>query len=48
MLLWRLSNEPFCVEALEAGRRPQIFDTDQGSQFTSEAFMGRLAAMAFV
>ncbi len=36
----------FCVEALqralEAGRRPEIFNTDQGSQFTSEAFTGRL------
>ena len=31
----------FCVEALEAALsrgRPEIFNTDQGSQFTSEAF----------
>ena len=51
VLSWRLSNtqdSAFCVEALEealeAGRRPQIFNTDQGSQFTSEAFTGRLEA----
>ena len=45
VLSWRLSNTltaGFCVEALgEAlGRfgRPDVFNTDQGSQFTSEAF----------
>ena len=45
VLSWRLSNtlEPeFCVAALEEalGRhgRPEIFNTDQGSQFTSLAF----------
>jgi putative transposase len=45
VLAWRLSNTletSFCVEALhEALRRygcPQIFNTDQGSQFTSEDF----------
>ena len=44
MISWRLSNTvdaDFCVEALkEAPRRgrPDIFNTDQGSQFTSEAF----------
>jgi putative transposase len=45
VLSWRLSNslEPsFCVEALEEaiGRfgTPKIFNTDQGSQFTSDAF----------
>lgn len=44
VLAWRLSNTltaDFCVEALnEALRfgRPGIFNTDQGSQFTSEAF----------
>ena len=36
----------FCVEALEralaTGRRPEIFNTDQGSQFTSQAFTGVL------
>jgi len=35
-----------CVEALQralaTGRRPEIFNTDQGSQFTSEAFTGLL------
>jgi len=35
----------FCVEALEKAlniSKPKIFNTDQGSQFTSEAFTGRL------
>jgi hypothetical protein len=36
----------FCVEALQralsTGRQPKIFNTDQGSQFTSEAFTGLL------
>jgi len=51
VLSWRLSNtlEPdFCVEALqEALDRygpPEIFNTDQGSQFTSEAFTDVLRA----
>ena len=46
-LSWQLSNtldSVFCVEALEealeAHPRPEIFNTDQGSQFTSEAFTG--------
>jgi putative transposase len=50
VLSWELSNTldaNFCVAALEAalssGRRPEIFNTDQGSQFTSEAFTGVLA-----
>jgi len=45
VLSWRLSNtmDPsFCVEALEealvAYGRPEIFNTDQGSQFTSDDF----------
>jgi len=45
VLSWELSNTldaNFCVSALEAalssGRAPAIFNTDQGSQFTSEAF----------
>jgi putative transposase len=48
MLSWRLSNTldaGFCVEALEEALqkgRPDIFNTDQGSQFTSEAFTGLL------
>lgn len=50
VLSWRLSNtldSGFCVEALtEALARygpPEIFNTDQGSQFTSEAFTEALA-----
>ena len=49
VLSWRLSNTldaDFCVEALrEALSRfgtPKIFNTDQGSQFTSEDFTGVL------
>jgi putative transposase len=48
VLSWRLSNTldaDFCVEALEEAIRkgvPEIFNTDQGSQFTSEAFTGLL------
>ena len=45
VLSWRLSNTmdvSFCVEALEEAMarhgRPTIFNTDQGSQFTSLAF----------
>lgn len=45
VLAWRLSNtmDPgFCVEALEEALarhgKPEIFNTDQGSQFTSEDF----------
>ena len=45
VLSWELSNTmdaSFCVEALQralmSGRRPEIFNTDQGSQFTAEAF----------
>ncbi len=38
----------FCVEALEEAigkhGRPEIFNSDQGSQFTSEAFTGVLLA----
>src|SRR4051794_4417982 len=49
VLAWRLSitlEAAFCVEALEEAParhgRPEIFDTDQGSQVTSEAFTGVL------
>jgi putative transposase len=48
VLAWCLSNtleSDFCVEALrEALRkgRPEIFNSDQGSQFTSEQFTGLL------
>ena len=44
VLSWRLSNNleaDFCVDALEGALSmgvPGIFNTDQGSQFTSEAF----------
>jgi putative transposase len=51
VLAWRLSNTldaDFCVRALEEALarfgRPEIFNTDQGSQFTSAAFTGTLAA----
>ena len=44
VVAWRLSNSldsDFCVEALQAALavgQPQIFNTDQGCQFTSRAF----------
>ena len=50
VLAYRLSNTlevDFCVAALEEALskgRPQIFNTDQGSQFTSEAFTSMLLA----
>lgn len=50
VLAWELSNSldvGFCVAALEAALArgcPEIFNTDQGAQFTSPAFTGRLAA----
>ena len=50
VLAWRLSNTmdvSFCVTALEEALarfgKPEIFNTDQGSQFTSAAFTGTLA-----
>ena len=50
VLSWRLSitmEAAFCVETLEdaLGRhgKPDIFNTDQGSQFTGQAFTGVLA-----
>jgi len=49
VLAWRLSNTlgaEFCVEALEEALarygRPEIFNTDQGSQFTSDEFTSTL------
>jgi putative transposase len=49
VLAWKLSitmETSFCVEALEEAlsknEKPEIFNTDQGSQFTSEAFTERL------
>ena len=51
VLAWRLSNtldSSFCVDALEAALvrygTPEIFNTDQGAQFTSEAFTDVLKA----
>jgi putative transposase len=48
VLAWELSNTlevTFCVEALEAAlarQCPEIFNSDQGVQFTSQDFTGRL------
>jgi putative transposase len=48
VLSWELSNtldSGFCVAALEAAlawQQPEIFNTDQGAQFTSRAFTGVL------
>jgi putative transposase len=49
VLTWRLSNSldsEFCVEALEEALRrfgqPEIFNTDQGSQFTAATFTDAL------
>jgi putative transposase len=51
VLSWSLSTSldgAFCLwalqEALRAGRRPEIFNTDQGVQFTAAAFTGVLEA----
>lgn len=50
VLAWKLSNSletSFCLDALDEalGRgKPEIFNTDQGCQFTSEDFTGRLLA----
>jgi putative transposase len=51
VLSWRLSitiETAFCVETLEDALarhgKPEIFNTDQGSQFTSSAFTGLLAS----
>jgi putative transposase len=53
VLGWRLSNtldSSFCVEALEQALarfpKPEIFNTDQGSQFTAEPFIQVLRAAA--
>ena len=48
VISWRLSNTPdvdFCIEALEESLgygNPEIFNTGQGSQFTSNKFTGKL------
>jgi putative transposase len=50
VVAWRLSNSlegSFCHECLEEALvrgRPEIFNTDQGVQFTSEGFTSRLLA----
>jgi putative transposase len=51
VLSWKLSNSldtEFCLEALDmalaAGRKPEIFHSDQGCQFTSSDFVARLQA----
>jgi putative transposase len=50
VLSWSLSltmDLDFCIEALKSALRrgrPDIFNSDQGSQFTSEKFTGELAA----
>jgi putative transposase len=49
VISWRLSitlETNFCIEALEEAisrnEKPEIFNTDQGSQFTSNAFVEKL------
>jgi putative transposase len=51
VLAWRLSitmEAAFCVETLEDALarygKPDVFNTDQGSQFTGAAFTGVLAS----
>ena len=50
VVAWRLSNTldgAFCLAALRSALqpgRPDIFNTDQGSQFTAHAFTGELEA----
>ena len=51
VLSWRLSNtmdSDFCVDVLEEAivryGAPEIFNTDQGAQYTSEAFTSMLKA----
>ncbi|MGY3412940.1 transposase InsO family protein [Bradyrhizobium sp. GM5.1] len=51
VLSWRLSitmEAAFCVETLEDAMvrhgKPEVFNTDQGSQFTGAAFTGVLAS----
>ena len=55
VLSWRISNSleaVFCVDCLEDALRihgkPEIFNSDQGSQFTSEAFTGVLERKGIV
>src|SRR5438552_6337328 len=50
VIAWRLSNSldgSFCLDMLEEALsqgRPEVFNTDQGVQFTAAAFTGRLMA----
>ena len=51
VLSWKLANSldtEFCLQALEkalsGGRKPEIFHSDQGCQFTSSDFVARLQA----
>jgi putative transposase len=50
VIAWRLSNTldgSFCLEMLEEALgkgHPEVFNTDQGVQFTASAFTGRLVA----
>ena len=53
VLAWRLSitlEVEFCIEAVEEALarhgRPEVFNTDQGSQFTSTVFTGLLSENA--
>jgi putative transposase len=55
VLSWRISNTMeavFCVDCLEEALRthgkPEIFNSDQGSQFTSEGFTGALKRESIV
>jgi putative transposase len=55
VLSWRISNcmeAEFCVDCLEEALRnhgkPEIFNSDQGSQFTSDAFTGVLTREGIV
>jgi putative transposase len=55
VLSWRLSitlEVEFCLEAVEEALarhgKPEIFNTDQGSQFTSDAFTGLLLKNAII
>jgi putative transposase len=48
VIAWRLSNTldgSFCLDLLDealCSGRPEVFNTDQGAQFTAEAFTGQL------
>jgi putative transposase len=54
VISWELSTSlevDFCVRALEEALTigvPEIFNSDQGSQFTSEDFVSILALMEFI